>query len=120
MVKKVGELDIGQAIAVREREIIAVEAIEGTDDTIRRGGRLAGQGAVVVKVCKPGQDLRFDLPAVGKGTIEAMREVEAGVLAVEAGKTLIFDRDEMLALADRAGIAVWGVAGENSEDEDFQ
>jgi DUF1009 family protein len=114
--KELGRLDLGQCVVVRRQVVTALEAIEGTDDTIRRGGRLAGPGAVVVKVCKPGQDLRFDLPAVGKGTIEAMREVEAGVLAVEAGKTLIFDRDEMLALADRASIAVWGVAREDSED----
>jgi DUF1009 family protein len=118
--KELGRLDLGQCVVVRRQVVTALEAIEGTDDTIRRGGRLAGPGAVVVKVCKPGQDLRFDLPAVGEGTIEAMQEVEASVLGVEAGKTLIFDRDEMLALADKAGIAVWGVAGENSEHEDFQ
>lgn len=106
----VGRLDLGQCVVVRRQVVTALEAIEGTDDTIRRGGRLAGPGAVVIKVCKPGQDLRFDLPSVGQGTIETMREVEAGVLAVEAGKTLVFDREEMVALADRAGIAVWGVA----------
>jgi DUF1009 family protein len=106
----VGRLDLGQCVVVRRQVVTALEAIEGTDDTIRRGGRLAGPGAVVVKVCKPGQDLRFDLPSVGKGTIETMREVEAGVLAVEAGKTLVFDREEMVALADLAGIAIWGVA----------
>jgi UDP-2,3-diacylglucosamine hydrolase len=70
---------------------------------------------VVVKVCKPGQDLRFDLPAVGPGTIEAMGEVEAGVLAIEAGQTLMFDRQEMIALADQEKIAVWGVAS-SAED----
>ncbi len=118
--KELGRLDLGQCVVVRRKVVTALEAIEGTDDTIRRGVRLAGPGAVVVKVGKPGQDLRFDLPAVGQGTIEAMREVEASVLAVEAGKTLIFDRDDMLALADKASIAVWGVAGEDSEDEDFQ
>jgi UDP-2,3-diacylglucosamine hydrolase len=105
----VGRLDLGQCVVVRRQVVTALEAIEGTDDTIRRGGRLAGRGAVVVKVCKPGQDLRFDLPSVGKGTIATMQEVEAKVLAVEAGKTLIFDREEMVALADRAGIALWGV-----------
>ncbi len=108
--KAVGRLDLGQCVVVRRLVVTALEAVEGTDDTIRRGGRLAGKGAVVVKVCKPSQDLRFDLPAVGTGTIKAMLEVEARVLAVEAGKTLIFDRQEMLALADRAGIAIWGVA----------
>ena len=113
--KAVGRLDLGQCVVVRRRVVTALEAIEGTDDTIRRGGRLAGPGAVVVKVLKPGQDLRFDLPAVGKNTIEVMGEVEARVLAVEAGKTLMFDREEMLALADRAGIAVWGVAAAEAE-----
>lgn len=113
--KEVGRLDLGQCVVVRRQVVTALEAVEGTDDTIRRGGRLAGKGAVVVKVCKPGQDLRFDLPAVGKNTIEVMAEVEAGVLAVEAGKTLMFDREDMLALADRLKIAVWGVAAANVE-----
>jgi DUF1009 family protein len=117
--KEVGRLDLGQCVVVRRQVVTALEAIEGTDDTIRRGGRLAGKGAVVVKVSKPGQDLRFDLPTVGKNTIEIMAEVEAGVLAVEAGKTLIFDRQEMVALADKAGIAVWGVApADDSEKGD--
>lgn len=105
-----GRLDLGQCAVVRRQVVTALEAIEGTDEAIRRGGRLAGKGAVVVKVCKPGQDLRFDLPSVGPGTIATMREVEAKVLAVEAGKTLIFDREEMITLADKAGIAVWGTA----------
>jgi len=115
--KAVGRLDLGQCVVVRRQVVTALETIEGTDDAIRRGGRLAGQGAVVVKVSKPGQDLRFDLPTVGKNTIEVMGEVEAMVLAVEAGKTLIFDREEMVALADQAGIALWGVASADDEDE---
>jgi hypothetical protein len=113
--QEVGRLDLGQCVVVRRQVVTALEAVEGTDDTIRRGGRLAGPGAVVVKICKPGQDLRFDLPAVGKNTIEVMREVEARVLAVEAGKTLIFDQEDMLALADRLVIAVWGVAAAKAE-----
>ena len=104
-------MDIGQCVVVRRQVVVALEAIEGTDETIRRGGRLAGPGAVVVKVSKPDQDLRFDVPAVGLDTIETMAEVKAAVLAIEAGKTLIFDRPEMRALADRAGIAVWGLEG---------
>ncbi|MBM4285749.1 MAG: LpxI family protein [Deltaproteobacteria bacterium] len=108
--KEVGRLDIGQCVVLRHGVVTALEAIDGTDETIRRGGLLAGPGAVVVKVCKPQQDLRFDLPAVGRGTIEVMREVEAGVLAIEAGKTLVFDRQDLAAQADQAGIAVWGVA----------
>lgn len=107
--KEVGRLDIGQCVVVRRQVVVALEAIEGTDATIRRGGQLAGPGAVVVKVSKPHQDLRFDVPAVGRETIGAMQEVQAAVLALEAGKTLIFDRQEMLKLADQADIAVWGL-----------
>jgi DUF1009 family protein len=109
LAKEIGRLDIGQCVVVRHQVAVALEAVEGTDETVRRGGRLAGPGTVVVKVCKPGQDLRFDLPAVGLGTIAAMQEAGAKVLAIEAGKTLMFDRAEMLKQADRAGIAVWGV-----------
>jgi DUF1009 family protein len=118
--KQVGRLDLGQCVVVRRQVVTALEAIEGTDDTIRRGGHLAGAGAVVVKVSKPRQDLRFDMPTVGKNTIAVMREVEAGVLAIEAGKTLIFDRQEMLALADQAGIAIWGVAPADDQDQEGQ
>jgi DUF1009 family protein len=107
--KEIGRMDIGQCVVVRRQVVVALEAVEGTDETIRRGGSLAGPGAVVVKVSKPGQDLRFDVPAVGRQTIRAMREVQAGVLAVDAGKTLMFDRREMLKEADGAAIAVWGV-----------
>jgi UDP-2,3-diacylglucosamine hydrolase len=118
--KEVGRLDLGQCVVVRRQVVTALEAIEGTDDAIRRGGRLGGKGAVVVKVSKPGQDMRFDQPTVGKNTIEVMQEVQAGVLAVEAGTTLIFDREEMLALADKAGIAVWGVAPAEDLDKEGQ
>ncbi len=107
--KELGRLDIGQCAVVRRQVVVALETIEGTDETIRRGGMLAGPGAVVVKMSKPGQDLRFDVPAVGLNTIATMREVKAAVLAIEAGKTLIFDRSEMRGIADRAGIAVWGL-----------
>jgi|UniRef100_A0A7C3Z317 hypothetical protein len=114
--KEVGRLDLGQCVVVRRQVVTALEAVEGTDEAIRRGGRLAGPGAVVVKVCKPGQDLRFDLPAVGKNTIAVMAEVGAAVLAMEAGKTLIFDREDMLALANRLKIAIWGITQINGED----
>jgi DUF1009 family protein len=107
--KEIGSLDLGQCVVVRRQVVVALEAIEGTDETIRRGGRLSGPGAVVVKVSKPGQDLRFDVPAVGLNTIAAMQEVKAKVLALEAGKTLIFDRPAMLKAAAAAKIAVWGV-----------
>jgi DUF1009 family protein len=107
--KEIGRLDVGQCVVVRRQIVVAFEAIEGTDETIRRGGRLAGAGAVVVKVSKPRQDLRFDVPAVGRDTLQVMKEVKAAVLAIEAGKTLIFDRAEMLNEADQAKIAVWGI-----------
>jgi DUF1009 family protein len=107
--REVGRLDIGQCVVVRRQVVVALEAIEGTDDAIRRGGSLAGPGTVVVKISKPHQDLRFDVPAVGPETIAAMQEVGAKVLALEAGKTLIFNRPEMLKAANRAKIAVWGL-----------
>jgi hypothetical protein len=110
--KEVGRLGIGQCIVVKRKVVLAVEAMEGTDETIRRGGRLAHGGAVIVKVSKPGQDRRFDLPAVGPGTIKIMAEVGATVIAVEARSSLLLDREELLRDADRAGIAVVGVADE--------
>ncbi len=110
LAKAIGGLDIGQAVVVRDGAVLAVEAIEGTDEAIRRGGRLGGPGACVVKVAKPGQDPRFDLPAIGPDTLDVMCEVQAAVLAVEAGATLVLDRERLLAAADAAGIAVVGVA----------
>jgi DUF1009 family protein len=107
--REVGRLDIGQCVVVRDRSVLAVEAIEGTDAAIKRGGELAGTGAVVVKLKKPGQDFRFDLPATGTKTIETLAEVNGDVLAVEAGQSLIFDCDAMVAAANRAGIVVVGL-----------
>lgn len=109
MAKEVGRLDIGQCVIVKNRAVIAVEAVEGTDDTILRGGRLANGGATVVKVCKPEQDKRFDLPTVGPATIRCMAETKARILAIEAGLTIMIDRDEMLRAAEDAGIAVVGI-----------
>lgn len=111
--REVGRLDIGQCVVVRERSVLAVEAIEGTDAAIRRGGELAGSGAVVVKLKKPDQDFRFDLPATGVKTIETLAAVKGAVLAVEAGQSLLFDRDAMVEVANRAAIVVVGL----SEDE---
>jgi DUF1009 family protein len=113
MAKEIGRLDIGQTVVVKDQAVLAVEAIEGTDEAIRRGGRLCGQGAVIVKICKPQQDLRFDLPAVGTQTIKTMREVNASCLAVEAGKTIILEKDAVIAEAEQAGIAI--VAVENHQ-----
>lgn len=110
--QEIGRLDIGQCVIIKDRVVVAVEAVEGTDEAIRRGGTLAGEGVVVVKRSKPQQDLRFDLPAVGQGTVETMRSVKASVLAVEAGRSVLLDRDEMLRQADASGIAIVGLAGE--------
>ncbi len=110
--REIGLLDIGQCVVVKDRVVVAVEAAEGTDEAIRRGGTLAKEGAVVVKRCKPQQDLRFDLPAAGPQTIAAMQSVKASALVLEVGRSVLLDRVEMLAQAERAGIAVVGLAGE--------
>ena len=104
-----GRADVGQTVVVRGGHVLALEAVEGTDEAIRRGGRLGGAGAVVVKRCKPGQDLRFDLPAVGPRTLEVMAEVDARVLALEAGRTVLLDAPGLFAAAKSAGITVVGV-----------
>lgn len=112
--RAIGKLDIGQCVVVRDCSVVAVEAIEGTDATILRGGQLAKEKAVVVKLRKPGQDFRFDLPATGVKTIESLKSVNGAVLAVEAGQSLLFDREVMIKAADEAGIVVVGV--EEQED----
>jgi DUF1009 family protein len=109
LAREIGRLDIGQCVVIKDRVVLAVEAIEGTDRTISRAGELGGRGAVVVKVCKPSQDRRFDLPSIGIGTVETMIEAGAEVLAVEAGSALFFDRDMATDLADRSGIVITGV-----------
>ncbi len=108
--RETGRLDIGQCVVIKDRVVVAVEAVEGTDEAIRRGGQLATAGAVVVKRCKPQQDLRFDLPAIGPGTIETMRAVKASALALEAGRGIVLDREETLALANKYGIAIVGLS----------
>jgi len=110
--KALGGLDIGQTVAVRDRAVLAVEAIEGTDAAIARAGAMASGGIVVVKVAKPDQDLRFDMPAIGLDTLKALREARAAVLAFEAGRTVVLDREELAREADALGIAVVGVAPE--------
>jgi DUF1009 family protein len=111
--RAVGAHDVGQSVVVRERAVIAVEAIECTDATIARAAQLApGGGLIVVKLAKPGQDPRFDMPAIGVGTLEVMGEAEAVVLAFEAGHTVVLDRESVVREADALGIAVVGVAPE--------
>ncbi len=108
--KAIAGLDIGQTIVVAERACVAIEAMEGTDATIERAATLAnGRRLAVVKVSKPRQDMRFDVPVVGRKTIEVMSRAKASVLAVDAGKTLLFERDELLEEANRAGIALVGL-----------
>jgi DUF1009 family protein len=102
-------MDIGQTAVVKGRAAVALEAMEGTDETIRRAGRIAGAGTTVVKVSKPKQDMRFDVPVVGEGTLDAMREAGAGVLAIDAGRTLLIDRAAFLARADAERVAVFGL-----------
>jgi len=108
MADTIAGLDIGQTIAVKHQAVVAVEAMEGTDETIARAGYLAGDGVTIIKVAKPNQDMRFDVPIVGLATIQAMRVAGAKVLSVDAGKTLIFDKDAFLASANEAQIAVVG------------
>lgn len=104
-----GRADVGQTVVVKGGVVLAVEAVEGTDEAIRRAGRYGGDGAVVVKRVKPNQDLRFDLPAVGPVTLEVMREVGAKVLAIDAGHSVILDGEALFHWADRLGISVVGV-----------
>jgi UDP-2,3-diacylglucosamine hydrolase len=108
MADAIAGLDIGQTICVKDRAVVAVEAMEGTDETIARAGRLAGAGVTVVKVAKPSQDMRFDVPVVGAPTIKAMKAIGAAVLSIDAGKTLMLDRQAMIDAADEAGIAIVG------------
>jgi DUF1009 family protein len=105
--KELGRLDVGQSVAVKGRAVLAVEAIEGTDECIRRAGQLCPQGGfTVVKVAKPQQDMRFDVPTIGPGTLCALHSSGGRVLAIEAGKTIVLDEPEVVAYARRHGISV--------------
>ncbi|MGD9849862.1 MAG: LpxI family protein [Nitrospirales bacterium] len=110
ILETIGPLDIGQCVVIKDQVVVAVEAVEGTDEAILRGGKLAGKGAVVVKRTKPHQDLRFDLPAVGPRTIDHMVTVQATVLAVEAGRTVLLDREHLVERACQSNIAILGVS----------
>jgi len=106
--KEISRLDIGQTVIVKNGTIVAVEALEGTNETIRRGGALAGEGAAMVKVAKPNQDMRFDVPIIGVETIRVATEAGLRVIAVEAGKTLFLQRDAIANLAGAASISIVG------------
>jgi len=108
MADAIAALDIGQTIAVKHQAVVAVEAMEGTDEVIGRAGHLAGPGVRIVKVAKPNQDMRFDVPVVGIATIQAMRVAGANALSVDAGKTLMIDGDAIITSADEAGITIVG------------
>jgi DUF1009 family protein len=110
MADAIAGLDIGQTVVVKDRAVVAVEAMEGTDATIARAGALAGAGCAVVKVAKPNQDMRFDVPVVGVPTIEAMQRVGATVLSVDAGQALVLDGQAFVRAADAAGISLVGRA----------
>lgn len=106
---ELGRLDLGQTVVVKDRAVVALEAMEGTDETIGRAARIAGPGVVVVKMAKPRQDMRFDVPVVGMRTLDVLKEARAAALAVEAGKTLLLDKQRFLAEARQKDIAVVGV-----------
>ena len=112
MAKKIGGLDIGQTVVVKNRAIMAVEAIEGTDACIRRGGQLGRGGVTVAKSAKPQQDMRFDVPGVGPDTIDSMIQAGAVALVIEAGRTLVVDREKMLEKADRQAITIVAMPGD--------
>jgi DUF1009 family protein len=109
LAKKIGRMDIGQCVVVKEQMVLAVEAIEGTDETIRRGGRLGKGDVTVVKVCKPTQDRRLDLPVIGLTTLQILEEAGASCLVVEAGKTIVADKEELIRRADGKDICLIGI-----------
>jgi DUF1009 family protein len=108
MADAVAGLDIGQTVAVKDQAVVAVEAMEGTDEVIRRAGTLAGAGVCIIKVAKPKQDMRFDVPVIGVATIEAMQSAGASALSIDAGRALVLDGPAVFAAADAAGIAIVG------------
>jgi UDP-2,3-diacylglucosamine hydrolase len=108
MAKEMGRLDIGQTVVVKDQAVMAIEVIEGTDEAIKRGCHYAGDGAVVVKVAKPNQDMRFDVPVVGPATLQVMITAKARVLVLEAEKTILLQMDDLIPRADKAGISVVG------------
>jgi len=105
---QIAGLDVGQTVAVKHQAVVAVEAMEGTDEVIARAGHLAGPGVAIIKVAKPKQDMRFDVPVIGFATIQAMRVAGAAVLSIDAGKTLVLDREAVLASANEAKITIVG------------
>ena len=115
LAKQMGALDIGQTVVVKEQAAMAIEAIEGTDECIKRGGALGREGAVVVKTAKPNQDVRFDVPAVGMKTLESMIAGNCKVLAMEAKRTIFVEQEAVLQKANELGIVICAVEGPDEE-----
>jgi DUF1009 family protein len=109
LARQVAGHDIGQTVIVKDKTVVAVEAMEGTDACIRRAGQVAGPGCVAIKVARPKQDLRFDVPVIGPRTLEAMKEAGVSTLALEAGKTLLLEKDALLQVAHAAKLCITGV-----------
>jgi len=109
LAKEMGKLDVGQSVVIKDKMIMAVEAIEGTDKCIIRGAKLAKKGAAVIKVSKPSQDKRFDIPAVGLRTLETMKKYKANLLTVEANETIIVDQEKVVKFADKNNIVIMAV-----------
>jgi DUF1009 family protein len=109
LARQMGALDVGQSVVVKDQIILAVEAIEGTDATIRRGGKLGRGDVAVIKICKPHQDLRLDLPVIGPSTLRVLKKAGGGLLAVQAGKTIVIDKEKTLREADRNNLCLIGI-----------
>lgn len=109
LAKEMGKLDVGQSVVIKDRMIMAVEAIEGTDKCIRRGGKIAKKNAVVVKVAKPTQDKRFDIPAIGLRTLKLLKKYKCSMIAIEAGETIIVDQKKVIDFANKHNIVVMSV-----------
>jgi hypothetical protein len=111
LAKNIAALDVGLSVGIKNKAIVAVEALEGTDNLIRRAGRLARRDIVIVKVGRPGQDMRYDIPVIGLQTIRTLLSVRAACLAFESGSTLFIDREESVRMADRAGLVITSITG---------
>ncbi len=109
LAKEMGKLDVGQSVVIKDKMIMAVEAIEGTDMCIKRGAKLAKRDAAVIKVSKPSQDKRFDIPAIGLRTLKTMKRYKANLIAVEANETIIVDQEKVIEFADKNGIVIMAV-----------
>ncbi|MFI4873813.1 MAG: LpxI family protein, partial [Blastopirellula sp. JB062] len=117
LAKAIGQFDTGQSVAIKGQTALALEAVEGTDECIRRAGQLCRSGGfTIVKVAKPQQDMRFDVPTIGVGTIEVMAESGATALVIEADKTIVVDQEEVIALANKLGLTILAAEGDRLDE----